>query len=85
MGPGAAPYMSRVSSTGPATCVRAPTPPIKGTPLLRPDGRLTDAGIDALYADFAAARLTNRQIAAKFPISLSGVVKRKAMWRRGER
>lgn len=57
-----------------------------GAPALkRPDGRLTEAGIDALYADFAADALGNDEIAAKHGISVSGVVKRKAMWKRGER
>ena len=62
-------------------------PPIEaGAPVLkRPDGRLTEAGIDTLYADFAADVLSNDEIAAKHEISVSGVVKRKAMWKRGER
>jgi hypothetical protein len=29
--------------------------------------------------------MTNKQLAKKYNISLSGVVKRKAMWRKGER
>jgi hypothetical protein len=62
----------------------APTLVVDETPLVRPDGRLTEAGIDAVYAEFAA-NSTNGEIAKKFDISLSGVVKRKAMWRRGER
>ncbi|HYG87248.1 MAG TPA: hypothetical protein VD978_13405 [Azospirillum sp.] len=56
-----------------------------GAPLKRPDGRMTEAGIDALYAEFATKKLTNLEIAEKFDISLSGVVKRKSMWNRGER
>jgi hypothetical protein len=63
-----------------------PKPPApQQAALVRPDGRLTEAGIDALYAEFTAGTLTNRQIAEKFGISLSGVVKRRAMWRRGKR
>lgn len=57
----------------------------RGNLLKRPDGRLDEDGIDALYADFVQNRLNNRQLAAKHKISLSGVVKRKAMWRRGVR
>lgn len=49
--------------------------------LKREDGRLTEAGIDALYADFAAAQLSNEQIMAKYGISESGLTKRKRAWK----
>jgi hypothetical protein len=51
----------------------------------RDDGRLSEAGIDALYADFAAGQLSNEQIRQKHDISKSGLTKRKAMWRDGKR
>lgn len=66
----------------------AATPPAPSSttkPLKRPDRRLTEEGVDALYAEFAAGKLNNREIAEKFKISLSGVVKRRAMWRQGKR
>jgi hypothetical protein len=55
------------------------------TPVKRGDGRLTDAGISQLYADFADGKLTGQQIAEKHGISLSGVIKRRSLWRRGVR
>ncbi len=54
-----------------------------GALLERADRRLTEAGIEALYADFAAGTLTDREIATKHQISLSGAVKRKRLWRQG--
>jgi hypothetical protein len=56
-----------------------------GSATKKSDGRLLDHGIDALYADFAAKTLTNEQLAKVHDISLSGVVKRKAMWKKGRR
>ncbi len=56
-----------------------------GNVLKEADGRLASDGIDALYADFAAGKLTNRQLANRHDITLSGVLKRKAMWRKGRR
>lgn len=63
-----------------------PQPSIpKGSATKRADKRLADAGIDALYNDFTTSQLTGKQLAEKHGISLSGVMKRKAMWRKGER
>ena len=63
----------------------APTPMPRGNVPKEADGRLAPDGIDALYADFAAGKLTNRQLADRHEITLSGVLKRKSMWRKGRR
>jgi hypothetical protein len=50
----------------------------------RSDGRLSENGIDALYTEFALG-ISGKELETKFEISESGVAKRKAMWRRGQR
>lgn len=46
---------------------------------------LTDAGIDALYEDFATGTLKDKELAEKHQISPSGVAKRKVLWKKGVR
>nr|WP_306268345.1 hypothetical protein [Pararhizobium sp. IMCC3301] len=60
------------------------TPSATEDGLKRNDGRMSEAGIAALYAEFAQSELTNTQIAHKFDISLSGVKQRRRMWRKGQ-
>jgi hypothetical protein len=44
---------------------------------------LTYEEIKVLYTDFAEKKLTNKKIAEKNKISMSGLIQRKSMWKRG--
>ena len=65
--------------------IEVPQPAGAKSGLKRADDRLTAAGIDALYADFAENKLNTKQIMLKHDISRSGFTKRKAKWRKGVR
>ncbi len=62
--------------------LNTPPPVHRGNTVKEADGRLTDVGIHSLYKEFADGHLTNGQVATKHEISLSAVLKRKAMWRK---
>ena len=54
-----------------------------GGDLKRPDGRLSLAGIQAIYGEFENGKLSDEEIAEKYEISVSGTKARKRMWREG--
>ncbi len=59
-------------------------PPREGQPVLDNNGHFTHYGDELLYADFEADTLNNPQLAKKYSVSLSGIFKRKAMWRKSK-